>query len=93
MFVMWLHKKKRRVTIALLGIVVVMISGVTFGIVFAQKIKANLFFDDSYMRYLVHRPWFRLPSFLMGMGSGLIVSRIHSSRRIIKFTIFKQGLM
>jgi Na+/glutamate symporter len=48
--------------------------------IFNNDIKAYLFYDPNYVLYLMHRPWFRLPSYLMGLFAGLIVSRIHYSR-------------
>lgn len=51
------------------------------------------------MRFLVHRPWFRLPSYLIGMFLGMIISRIHSARFLIKlspvksFTLFYFGVV
>lgn len=45
------------------------------------------------MLYLLYRPWFRLPSYLMGLFAGLIVSRIHNSRYKIKIAFCKQILL
>ena len=64
---MYVHKYFRKVAYAIIGLLIMGSSLATFLIICENDIKAYLFFDDNYMRYLVHRPWFRLSSFLMGM--------------------------
>lgn len=73
-----------------MGLLVTGASSATFYTVYAIGIKAYLFFDDAnYMKYLVYRPWFRLPSFIMGMILGIIISRIHASRTRITMSFIR----
>jgi hypothetical protein len=87
--IMLLHKYARRSTYLLISLLIILSTLSIQYIVQDKGIKAFLFYDDNYMRYLVYRPWFRLPSFLTGLLLGLIISRIHSARYIISFSFGK----
>ena len=72
-------------------------SAITFSIIYQNNIQANYFFDTKMWRKLVlHRPWYRLPSYLFGVFLALIVGRIHILKTRIHFsTTFKlfQGII
>ena len=78
--IMWIHKHARRISYVLILLISIACTGLIFFFVLYHQIKAYLFYDENYMRYLMHRPWFRLPSYLIGTFIGLIISRVHSAR-------------
>jgi hypothetical protein len=89
-FIMYVHKYFRSAALSLIILSIVISTYITFQIIQEFRIKAYLFYDSSkYMRYLEHRPWFRLPSFLFGMLFGLVISRIHSARYIVNISLPK----
>jgi hypothetical protein len=78
--ILFIHKYARRISYAVIWLLVLGSTGIVMMFIFNNDIKAYLFYDPNYVLYLMHRPWFRLPSYLMGLFAGLIVSRIHYSR-------------
>jgi hypothetical protein len=93
MIIIFIHKYTRNSAYALISILIVGMTMVNYLVVYNYSIDAYYFFDDRYINLLIHRPWFRLPSFLMGMLLSLIVSRLHSARYKVEFTVCKQAIM
>jgi hypothetical protein len=88
-----IHKYSRKVAYLLCVLTIAGLTAINYLIVVHYNINAYYFYDRNYDRMLNNRPWFRLPSFLIGVLLSLIVSRIHSARYKVEFTIFKQIFM
>jgi hypothetical protein len=93
MLVMWLHKYYRRIAYSVVTILIAGSSFVVFELVRSKKINSFSFFDDDYNRFLTHRPWFRLPSYLMGMLTAMIISRLHCARYEVELKTITQILI
>lgn len=61
--------------------------GVTFALSFEFNINACIFLDYTYTVLLLHRPWFRLPSYLIGIILGMELYKIHYSQLEFRFKI------
>ena len=90
---MWVHKYYRGISYALILLIISFSSAVTYLLVEIKSINSFSFFDNNYNRFLTHRPWFRMPSYFMGMLLGLIISRLHCARYEVEINPFKQALL
>mmetsp|Transcript_11697 Transcript_11697/g.8537 ORF Transcript_11697/g.8537 Transcript_11697/m.8537 type:complete len:140 (+) Transcript_11697:821-1240(+) len=79
-----LNKKYPRLGLGIIAFMYLSCCSITFALVYKNNINAVNYYDFWYQRYLTYRPYFRYPSYLMGLILGVIVFRLHDSNLIVK---------
>lgn len=91
--ILYFNKYFPKVTIASLVFLILGGMSVTFVLVYQLSIDACIFFDNNYYIWLLHRPWFRWPSYFVGVILATQIFKYHFLDIKIYITRVKRVLM